>query len=296
MACANQSLFSSTQIVLVRGLLGRWGGRGEEGSGSGRPPAAEVAAFVSGLSPDTHLILLEGELRADNRYLKALAALSPEQGRVQQFARLKDAALRDWLAREARARGGSLDPDAADLLAARVPDSLALASQELDKLLCYAAPSGRIIREHVLELTVEPEGQQIFALIDAIGAKQAARVVELLHTSEAAGQAPEQLLALLAGRIRDLLLLATAQIEGVPPAQVAANAGWSDGKRYQVTKSRAEFTLAELADAHRLLLAADHALKSRPAHERSTVILTAFVTIAQRADSAALAEALPLGV
>jgi DNA polymerase III delta subunit len=295
-ACANQSLFSMVQAVLVRGLLGRWAARSDDGAGANRPAAPAFAAFAGTMAETTHLILLEGELRVDNKYVKALTALGPELARVKNYARLKDAALVEWIVREARSRGGRIDGDAAELLAARLPESAAQVSQALDKLLCYTLPDGRIARDHVAKLVAEPEGTNVFALIDAIAAKKAARVAELTTALLHAGQAPEQLLALLASRVRDLLLVTTGQAEGVTAAEVAAVAGWSDGKRYQITRSRADFTLAELLDAHRLLLAADHALKSRPAHERELVMFVTFLTIAQRTESAALAEALPLGI
>jgi DNA polymerase-3 subunit delta len=295
-ACANQSLFSTVQVVLVRGLLGRWAGKSEDGGTAKNPTAAEFTAFAGGLPDSTHLILLEGELRADNRYLKAVSGLGPEQVSVRSCARLKDAALVSWIVEETRVRGGRIDSGSAELLAARVPEGTALVSHEIDKLLCYTAPEGRIGREHVERLVAEPESTNVFGLIDAIAGKQAARVAELLTSLLDAGQAPEQLLALMAGRVRDLLLLTTGQQEGMSAAEIATAAGWSDGKRYQITKARGDFTLAQLLDAHRLLLATDHALKSRPVHERNLVMLVAFLTIAQRTESAALAEALPLAL
>jgi DNA polymerase-3 subunit delta len=295
-ACANQSLFSTVQVVLVRGLLGRWTGKTEDAGPAKNPTAAEFTAFALALPESTHLILIEGELRADNRYLKAISGLSSEQARVQNCVRLKDAALVKWIIEETRARGGRIDAESAELLARRVSESTALVSHEIDKLLCYTAPDGRIGREHVERLVAEPESTNVFALIDEIAGKQAARVAELLTSLLDAGQAPEQLLALMVGRVRDLLLLTTGQQEGVSAAEIATAAGWSDGKRYQITKARGDFTLAQLLDAHRLLLATDHALKSRPVHERNLVMLVTFLTIAQRTESAALAEALPLAM
>ncbi|HEY8285842.1 MAG TPA: DNA polymerase III subunit delta [Chloroflexota bacterium] len=296
-ACVNQSLFSSVQVVVVRGLLGRWTGKSDDGgSTAARPSPGEFAAFVGALPPTTHLILLEGELRADSRYLRPLVGLAADRARILSFSRLKDAALTDWMRRQTRARGGSIDPDAAELLAARVPENLALVSQEIDKILCYTAPTGHIRREDVQLLVPEAAYGNVFALIDAVGAKKGGVAAELTHALLEGGVAPEQLLALMLGRIRDLLLLATGQAEGVSAAQVAANAGWSDGRRANVTRGRSDFTLPELIDAHRLLMAADQALKSRPVHERATVTLVTFVTIAQRTESAALAEALPLGI
>lgn len=297
-ACLNQSLFSSVQVVLIRGLLGRWTGKTDDGgSTAGRPSPAEFAAFAGALPPSTHLILLEGDLRADNRYLKPLTGLGAERTRIVSFSRLKDAALTDWMLRQARAGGGSIDHDAAELLAARVPDNLALVAQEIDKMLCFTAPTGRIRREDVQLLVPEAAFTKVFDLIDAICAKNKAGLAAQLTLSLLdGGVAPEQLLALMAGRIRDQLLLATGQTDGVPAKQVGLNAGWSDGRLGSVTRGRSDFTMSELIDAHRLLLAADHALKSRPAHERATVALVTFVTIAQRTESMALAEALPLGI
>src|SRR6185437_11560582 len=98
--------------------LGRWTGKGEDAGTAKSPTAAEFAAFAGSLPDSTHLILVEGELRADNRYLKAVTGLGPEQVNVRSCVRLKDAALVSWIVEETRIRGGRIDSGSAELLAA----------------------------------------------------------------------------------------------------------------------------------------------------------------------------------
>ena len=294
-ACASQGLFSTIQVVVLRGLLTRWSGRGEGGAKtSAKPSATEFSTFAGSLASSSVLVLVEGELGKDNRYLKALSALGKDIAMVHAFVPPAHAERRDWVARTVRARGGVIEQDVADLLGHRVPKDLGQLSHEIDKLLCYTAPEGRISRQDVLDLVAEPDSGSGFDLVDAVCKKQGPRVVELAHRLLAEGMAPEQVLALLGLRVRDLLLLATARAEGIPAKHVGTRAGWSDGRRSHLERDLSAFSLRELIEAQSLLVAADLALKSRPMHERPNILILTLLSIAQRTPAARLEGALRL--
>jgi DNA polymerase III delta subunit len=106
------------------------------------------------------------------------------------------------------------------------------------------------------------------------------------------GQAPEQILALVASRIRDLCLLAHAKLERVGTDAVALAGGWQPWRLSQLQRALTHFTVAELHAAQEMLISADLALKSRPSHERALVVMLTLFAIARRADGAELAHAL----
>jgi DNA polymerase III delta subunit len=292
-ACFTMPLFVTAHLIVARGLLGVWSGRGESGKGGSKPTAAEFAAFAVELPETTHLILHEGDLSATNRYLKEVSTLPATQARVRAFPLLQGVARQRWILQQVQVRGGSIQQDAVALLAERrATGDLRGLSLELDKLLTYAAPAMTIRRDDVELLVPANEEASGFDLVDAISARQAARVVELLQRYLGTGQAPEQIMALLGARIRDLLLLAYAAAEGIGDSAVQERAGWTQGRLAHLQRARRDFTPSELRDAQSLLVAADTALKSRPTHERPLVALLTLLAIAQRSGADSLAAAL----
>ncbi|HWE62166.1 MAG TPA: DNA polymerase III subunit delta, partial [Chloroflexota bacterium] len=229
-ACFTMPLFASAQVIVVRGLLGAWSGRGEGGKAGAKPAPAEFASFVQQAPETLQLILHEGELTAANRYLKELSALPAAQTRIRAFPLPLGPARQRWISQIVRERGGSIDAGALALLAERRSGALHGLALEIDKLLSYTAPQLAIRRPDVELLVAEAEETSGFDLVDAVSHRQAARVVELMQRYLAAGQAPEQILALLGARIRDLVLLAAAAAEGVSDTTVQARAGWTPGR------------------------------------------------------------------
>jgi DNA polymerase-3 subunit delta len=292
-ACCTVSMFAPAQVVLVQGLLSAWGGRSEGSAKSQQRPSPEdFAAFVAVLPASTHLFLVESALSEANRYARALSKLGAEQVQIQSFLALEGPALERWVAAAARERGGSIDPPAAQELVLRGGQDLRRLSQELDKLFTYTAPGRHIGLDAVDALVIPGEDVSAFGLVDAVAARQAPRAVQLVEQLLNAGEVPESLLALLGVRIRDLLLLASAEEEGISDQAAASQLGWKPGRLGHLQKVRRQFTLADLRAAQAVLVAVDAALKSRASHERPILLLEAVLTIAQRKGLAELESVL----
>jgi DNA polymerase III delta subunit len=299
-ACLTMPLFSPVQVVLVRGLLGAWSGRAEgggKGASGSRPTAAEFAAFVASMPETAQLILVEGDLPATNRYLKELTGLGRDAAAVHAFKVPQGGERQRWIVKMVQARGGTIDPPAATLLAERADADLWSVANVIEKLLAYTAPAHRIGVEAVDLLVPMSEEASAFDLVDAVCSRDprdVRRAIDLTDRLLAAGQAPEQILALLGARIRDLLLLTAGLGEGLAAAEVGARAGWSPGRLAHVQRARGQFSAEELAGAQGLLVAADLALKSRQTHERPQVLLLTVLAIAQRRAGRELEDALAL--
>jgi DNA polymerase III delta subunit len=247
-ACLSMPLFVTTHLIVARGLLSAWSTRGEGARGGAKPTPAEFAAFVVDLPATTQLVLHEGELTAANRYLKEVSALSATRARA--FPLPQGAARQRWIAQQVQACGGSIQADALALLAERGAEALHGLSLEIDKVLVYTAPGMAIRRDDVDLLVPAREEASGFDLVDAISARQAPQVVDLLQRYLGSGQAPEQIMALLGARIRDLLLLACAAAEGVADGAVQERAGWTPGRLAHLQRVRRDFTPGQLRDAH----------------------------------------------
>jgi DNA polymerase III delta subunit len=159
-------------------------------------------------------------------------------------------------------------------------------------LLAYTAPLHGISSDDVELLVADVQEARGFDLVDAVAAKQAARVVDLTDRLVTAGQAPEQLFALISARVRDLCLLASAREEHVQLDAVMAQAGWQPWRLKQLERSLSRFTMEELRAAQSMLVAADLALKSRPSHERPLVLLLTLLALTQRGNPITLERAL----
>jgi DNA polymerase-3 subunit delta len=299
-ACGSSSLFAARQVILVDGLIEAWSSRGEAAAGKGsnaRPSPAEFAQFAGTLPATTDLLLHEGDLSQTNRYLKALAGLPAETITMHEHAVPKDPGRRDawagqWVRRTVEARGGSIDDRAIRMLVERCGSDFQQTSNEIDKLIAYTAPVYGITSADVDLLVADVQETRGFDLVDAVAAKQAARVVDLTDRLVAAGQAPEQLLALISARVRDLCLLASARAEHVKIDRVMAHTGWQPWRLKPLEKSLTRFTLEELRGSQAMLVAADLALKSRPSQDRPLVLLLTLLALTQRSDPGTLARAL----
>ena len=299
-ACASLSLFADHQVVLVRGLLAAWSGRGD-GAGakqsSNRPAPADFARFAAELPESTELLLHEGDLSATNRFLKELRALPANTVDIQIFAMPQRERERDaWAAGRVREmveqRGGSIDGDAARLLAQRCAGDLLAASHEVDKLLAYTAPLNSIFAADVRLVVVDSTEASVFTIVDAVCGKKAAPTVDLADRLLAENVAPEQILALVGARIHDLVVLAAARRERIANQEAAHRAAWEPWRLGRVEPWLASYSNDELAGAQSILVAADLALKSRPSHERPLIALLALLALARRSDAKALKTAL----
>lgn len=292
-ACFTMPLFATSHVLVLRGLLGAWTGRGDGGGkASGKPSPADFAAFVGTLPASTHLILLEGELTAANRYLKELTQLPPSVAAVRPFPALQGVASGHWIAARVREGGGTIAADAVAALVERGGGDTRRLANAIQALLTYTAPQRAIAVRDVETLVPAGDDATGFALVDAISSRQSARVVDLVDRLLAGGQAPEAILALLGVRIRDLTLLAAAGEEGIDSGTLQSRSGWTPGRFAHLQRARRDFSPAELRDAQAVLVSADTALKSRPTHERPTIVLLAILSIVQRRDASELAAAL----
>mgnify|MGYP001573852180 FL=1 len=226
----------SDVVVVIRDLLA-------EPERSAKRPAAGSRAKTTGRTAPGQLVL-------------------PKEKR-ETFAQLTAAQAVAWLGREAQAQAGLLDPAAAQRLVALCNrDSWRMAT-ELEKLLAYAA--GRVVTVADVDAMVKSEyASDIFALTDALGQRQTARALELLHRELSAGSNEFALIATLASHVRNLWQVQRTKERGLSPAAIAAELNLHP---YVVQKALAQtshFRPAELRDLHHRLLEIDHDLKTSP--------------------------------
>ncbi|HKP54435.1 MAG TPA: DNA polymerase III subunit delta [Chloroflexia bacterium] len=279
--------FAETRVVVVEGLLSRFGGAkssDEEGGaneapakkvetpgrGRGRsdPGLAESFAQLFGAIPDsTVLILVErGGVAKNNALLKAAA----RYGKVEEYLPPKGMALERWIKERAASMGVRVTPGAQAALAAGLPDLQTLAG-ELDKLSLYVG-EGETIDEKVLrEMSFVARQDDVFEMTSAAARRDTKGALQRLHYLVEGGTAPEGILPVLAWQVRTLIQVRDMLDRRVPEGRMAETAGLSDFiVRKSVGQAR-QFTMSKLLDIHHKLLELDHAVKTGRAEAEMTL-------------------------
>lgn len=179
------------------------------------------------------------------------------------FPVLEGAALQKWAAERVKLRGGVIAADAARELAERVGGDLWQMDNEIGKLVAYA--SGRAVaKADVEELVRASFDGEIFALVDAVSRKEAAKAVRLLREERWSGASDFSIFGMLARQVR-ILLGARALLDEDPraPAQQLANDMNVHPFVAQKSLDQArKFTLSDLRTTHDLLFKYDAGMKS----------------------------------
>ena len=277
MVCDAVPFLASARFVHVYGLLARaeserpTGGR--RGGRASKEPAEEggagwlaLAEYVDRMPPSTVLVLEDGDLRPNN---PLLAALAPK-ARVQAFGRMTVRVLEGWIAGRARQRGVLFDGTALHLLAESTPSEVAEDRQwhalwwltgEIEKLSLYANGE-RITERDVRRLVPAALESRAYLLADKVAERRAGEALTLLEELLAGGCPAPVLLATIAGRVRQLLLIRDLEETGVPRAQIAARVGVRSEWQFDRLWDQARRTsTARLESAHQRLVQTDRAIK-----------------------------------
>ncbi len=189
------------------------------------------------------------------------AGLKLEPAKTERFPQLSETELVTWIKREAADRGGKITPAAVKkLVIACEQDSWRIAS-ELDKLLAYAG--NRAVSEQDVEaLVATPYASDVFALTDALGSRQRARALDLLHRELAAGTHPLALIAVLANHIRNLAAVKAGLAEGQTLQALPQALHLHPYVVQKAAQQARQFEERQLADLHHRLVAIDYDLKT----------------------------------
>ncbi len=216
---------SERRLVVVRGMAGRCNAAGAE-KGDKKALADGLTAYLARLPGTTRLILWEGRLDANNAILKWAVRwlseqLAPQElGLVRTFEAPKGAAVPEWLARRASAKGGVIEPAAAralaDALTREGEVDARLADSELEKLLVHAGDRPVSARDVAL-LVTSVSLDSIFAFVDDLGRGHGQAAMQRLRQFIGAGEHPLRILTMVVRQFR-LIALARAVLDDGPAA------------------------------------------------------------------------------
>lgn len=174
---------------------------------------------------DNILIFWDEELNAREKSLKVegkkLFTLLTKQDYAQEFATLDSVKLLNFVRKEAEQYGHSLSAPAASLLINLTSGDLWALSREIKKL-SFRAASQAITPEEIKEMTASSFSEDIFALTDALSAKNKSLAVKLLEEQYAAGLSDEYLLAMLIRQFKILWQIRAALDDKISQTEMPA--------------------------------------------------------------------------
>lgn len=196
---ASMSLFSQRRLFDLRLPTGKPGKDGSEA----------LREYCDNPPPDTVLLVTAQEWSKAHagKWSEAIAKV----GHLVVVYPLKAHELGDWLQRRLRSRGLVATPDAVQRLADRVEGNLLAAAQEVDKLALLAGGGREAIDLGQMERLVADSSRfDVFKLVDAALAGEAARATRMLAGLRAEGEQVAGLMPMVAKEVLTLCGLARA--------------------------------------------------------------------------------------
>lgn len=258
-------LFGGGELVVVGGVAALARDRG---------PRERLIAILRVVPPGNGLALVDirdGSAKRTAASDPLGEAVEAAGGAVTTFPAMNRDRMTGWLAERAAELGVRLGPGAAQELTQRVGAQVregdidrrlqaVMANGELEKLALYR-PSGVITKEDVAALVPEAVPGSAWALLDAVGGRQAGVAATLAERLLAEGTPLQVLVARLHGRLRELVVAADHLAASTRPADLVRAMRLQPFRAQRLAEQAATWTTAELDGAVEGLLAVDLASK-----------------------------------
>jgi DNA polymerase-3 subunit delta len=269
-ACDAVPFLSDKRLVIVEGMLARFDPRrkkseedaGEEIEEEANPQLSkELKGYLTQLTGTVRLVFVESKTLAKNNPILKHAESEKKKAYVKEFKVPAERALPKWIQERVNAKGGTIEIDAVNELAAHVGSGLRLLDNEIEKLLAYRGKEA-IRADDVRALVASVRESNIFELVDALGRRETDVALNLLHGQLDHNAAPQYLLSMITRQFRLLL-----QVKDLAARGLTLNAAREQLQLHpfvaQKTWTQAlNFTLPRLEAAHQKLLDTDLAIKT----------------------------------
>ena len=264
-ACETLPFLTKRRLIIVDGLLKRFepgvaGGQRRKTLGAPKRQDSyrAFATSISKLPDSTVLVFVDSKIKSSNPLFKKLLP----QAEVRSFPLLLNSKLRQWVERRVTQEGGSISPQAVEILARLVGGNLWIMASEIRKLVLFTI--GRQIEAEDVEALVSHTQQaSVFTMVDAILKFRVGLAEQALQELLQMGVTPAYLLFMLSRQVRQLVR-----------AKELRKAGQSEGEiqnRLSITyefvlrkilEQAGMFSLGRLKELYQKLLEADLAIKT----------------------------------
>jgi len=237
-AAQSSGLFSTSQLLIFRNAQ-------KDKCLGGRSDAAQklLQSYFENPNMDSYLVFLAPGMKKTVGAVKTMERL----GWVVQCADMPDWKLAGWVKQQAQNRGLTMNEEACQWLVQKVGTDIAYLQRALEQLADYVYPDKTICAEHVKELAVPGVESEIFPFLDAVAQRQTDKALKLMATlSEGIDTGTTMMLY---GRMRELLMVASAKTSGISQSQAAEALGMNPWRLKNVWDETGHYTVEELKAA-----------------------------------------------
>lgn len=253
-ACETIPFLADRRLVIVTGLLTRLQHRSDKF-------LQGLLDLLPRLPETTRLIFVEHRPLPEQHPVLRLAQ-QHERGYARRFEPPSASGLPRWIQQRAGRHGGRFSPEAAARLVQAVGDDLRLLDQEIVKLVTYAGPDREVTPEDVEALVPYTQQAIVFDLVDALGRRDGATAASVLEQLLSGGEHPMGILAMIIRQFRLLILVRELRERGENAASIARTLRLHPFPAQKLYVQATNFTLAQLEQVYRHLLATDEQIKT----------------------------------
>lgn len=188
---SSSSLLTSGKLILVSGAEKLKGDAGKE-----------IIQALSNANPQNIIIFTDHEISKTTSLGKFIGA----NATVIDNTGLNDKMLLSWVKKRFKDRNCEVADDAILLMLERTLGDMIALSQEIDKLSSYAGEGATLTKNDISQNLPENPEIIIFQITDALGAKQPAKGVRLLHEMVKGGEPPERIIVMIYNHFLRVLL------------------------------------------------------------------------------------------
>jgi DNA polymerase-3 subunit delta len=216
-----------------------------------------LADYVNAPVETCCLVLTADKLDGRSR----LAKLAKQRGFLTEAQPLKLAAMRGFVAREAKRRSLRLDDNAAAALVDCVGTDVSALDDALERLSLYVGRDQAIGLSAVEACVSRIRVESIWALIDAVSARDRRTALKAAGSLLGDREPPLRILAMVARQLRLVGRARQALDDGASPDAAAAAAGAPPFKARELAHAARRMSMPDLRRAFRILAEADLAQK-----------------------------------
>jgi len=263
--CETVPFMAERRLIIVTGLLERFEPKGKT---SRRGKSTHItnqqdeykslAAYITEIPDSTILVLTDIRVGSNNPLFRELSA----KAEIRSFPLLKDTKLRQWIQGYVVKEGGSISPQAMNLIAKLVGSNLRIMANEINKLLLFA--SGRRIEEEDVNLVVsQAQEANVFTMVDAILDFKAKVAEQWLQQLLQRGAAPAYLLVMLSRQVQMIVRAIELRNQGKARTEIQNRLGLtSEFALRSILEQADRYPLPRLVQVYHKLLEADLSIKT----------------------------------
>lgn len=266
-AIQSTPFLSKKRLVVLKNLLGK----------GNKAFKDEIEQIVSSDKvPESTILVFYERGKADKRTV--LYRTLSKSKHAEEFQPLEGVQLANWIKSEVARLGGKIQSTAIEMMIVNCGNDLWQIANEISKLVSYKNKE-IIIDEDVKKMVTKKFDDNIFNLVDAIGAKNPKLALRFLDEQIENGADANYLLAMIIYQFRNLVMVKLMEDEGIPKNSMASTAKLHP---YVVRKTLAQANRFSMGGARKIyfkLLETDVELKSGARGDARTIISTLVIDL-----------------